>query len=64
MKKFGKKYVEASKSIEKNKEYTVSEAIKLVKETSITKFDGSVDFAMKLNDKFVDPNNYLDLQQK
>ena len=21
-------------------------------------------FAMKLNDKFVDPNNYLDLQQK
>ena len=52
MKKFSKKYVEASKKIEKNKEYSLEEAIKLVKETSITKFDGSVDFAMKLN---VDP---------
>ncbi len=52
MKKFGKKYVEASKSIEKNKEYTVSEAIKLVKETSITKFDSTVDVAINLN---VDP---------
>lgn len=52
MKKFGKKYVEASKNVEKNKEYTVSEAIKLVKETSITKFDSTVDVAIKLN---VDP---------
>ncbi len=52
MKKFGKKYVEASKKLEKNKEYSVEEAIKLVKETSITKFDSSVDIAIKLN---VDP---------
>ncbi len=52
MKKFGKKYVEASKNVEKNKEYSVSEAIKLVKETSITKFDSTVDVAIKLN---VDP---------
>ena len=52
MKKFGKKYVEASKNIEKNKEYNVTEAIKLVKETSITKFDGTIDVAIKLN---VDP---------
>lgn len=52
MKKFSKKYVEASKKCEKNKEYSLEEAIKLVKETSITKFDGSVDFAIKLN---VDP---------
>ena len=52
MKKFSKKYVEASKKCDKNKEYTLEEAIQLVKETSITKFDGSVDFAMKLN---VDP---------
>lgn len=52
MKKFSKKYVEASKKIEKDKSYSLDEAIKLVKETSITKFDGSVDFAIKLN---VDP---------
>lgn len=52
MKKFGKKYVEASNKVEKNKEYSLSEAIKLVKETSITKFDSTVDVAIKLN---VDP---------
>lgn len=52
MKKFSKKYVEASKKCDKNKEYALDEAIKLVKETSLTKFDGSVDFAIKLN---VDP---------
>ncbi len=52
MKKFGKKYVEASKNVEKNKEYTSAEAIKLAKETSITKFDGTIDVAIKLN---VDP---------
>lgn len=52
MKKFGKKYVEASKNIEKNKEYSINEAIKLVKETSITKFDSTVDIAIKLN---IDP---------
>ena len=52
MKKFGKKYVEASKNIEKNQEYTLEEAIRLVKETSITKFDSTVDVAINLN---VDP---------
>jgi len=52
MKKYSKKYVEASKKCDKKVEYSLEEAIKLVKETSITKFDGSVDFAMKLN---VDP---------
>ncbi len=49
MRKLSKKYVEASKKVEKNQEYSLEEAIKLVKDTSITKFDGSVDFAMKLN---------------
>ena len=44
-----KKYVEALKSIEKSKLYTKEEAIKLVKETSYTKFDGSVEVAMRLN---------------
>ncbi|MDO4341930.1 MAG: 50S ribosomal protein L1 [bacterium] len=49
MKKLGKKYVEASNKVEKNKTYDIEEAIKLVKETSITKFDSSVEVAMNLN---------------
>ncbi len=52
MKKFGKKYVEASQKVEKTKTYSIEEAVKLVKETSITKFDSTVDIAIKLN---VDP---------
>lgn len=47
--KKGKKYVEALKKVEKNKLYTKEEAIHLVKETSITKFDGSVELALRLN---------------
>ena len=49
MRKSGKKYVEASKKVEKNKSYTKEEAIKLVKDTSITSFDGTVEVAFKLN---------------
>ena len=49
MRKLGKKYVEASKLVEANKAYTLSEAVDLVKKTSITKFDSSVEIAMKLN---------------
>ncbi len=49
MRKLGKKYVEASKKIEKNKSYQLEEAVKLAKETSITKFDSSVELAVKLN---------------
>lgn len=49
MRKLGKKYVEASKKIEKNKSYQLDEAVKLAKETSITKFDSSVELAVKLN---------------
>ena len=49
MRKLGKKYVEASNKVEKNKTYDVEEAVKLVKETSITKFDSSVEVAMNLN---------------
>ena len=47
--KKGKKYVEAASKIEKSKAYTKEEAIKLVKETSTTKFDSSVEIAMRLN---------------
>ena len=49
MRKLGKKYVEASKKIEKSKAYQLEEAVKLAKETSITKFDSSVELAVKLN---------------
>ncbi len=52
MKKFGRKYVEAAKLVDKNKAYSAEEAIKLAKQTSVTSFDGTVDFAIKLN---VDP---------
>lgn len=47
--KKGKKYVEALSKIEKNRAYTKEEAIKLVKETSTTSFDSSVEIAIKLN---------------
>lgn len=49
MKKYGRKYVEASKLVEKNKLYSVDEATELVTKTGITKFDATVDFAVKLN---------------
>jgi len=47
--KKGKKYVEASKKLEKGKFYTKTEAVKLVKETSVAKFDESVEIAIRLN---------------
>ena len=50
--KKGKKYIKASELVEKNKLYTKEEAVKLVKETSTSKFDGTVEIAMNLN---VDP---------
>ncbi len=49
MKRVGKKYVEASEKVDKTKKYTVEEAVKLAKETSTTKFDSSVEIAIKLN---------------
>ena len=47
--KKGKKYVEASALVDKNKAYELKEAIKLVKETSTTKFDSTVEIALNLN---------------
>ncbi len=49
MKKYSKKYVEASKNIDKTKTYNVKEAIDLVKKTAITKFDSTVEVAIRLN---------------
>ena len=47
--KKGKKYVEASKLVDKTKTYELAEAIKLVKQTSTTKFDSTVEVALNLN---------------
>ena len=47
--KKGKKYLEALKQVDKNKTYTKEEAIELVKKTSITKFDSTVELALRLN---------------
>ena len=49
MRKLGKKYVEASKKVDKQNVYSAEEAIKLVKETAITKFDSTVEVALNLN---------------
>lgn len=49
MKKRSKKYTDAVSKIEKNKLYSKEEAVKLVKETSTSSFDGSVEIALRLN---------------
>ena len=49
MKKSGKKYVEASKLVDKHTNYSINEAIELAKKTAITKFDSSVELAVKMN---------------
>lgn len=49
MKKRSKKYTEAMSKVERNKMYTKEEAVKLVKETSTSSFDGTVEVAMRLN---------------
>ncbi len=48
----GKKYQEALKQIEPGKEYSLAEAAELIKSTSTTKFDSSVDIDVRLG---VDP---------
>ena len=49
MGKKSKKYTEALSKIEKGKAYSLEEAVKLVKETSTSKFDGTVELAVRLN---------------
>ena len=49
MKRRGRLYVEASKSVDKDKLYTPEEAVKLVKSLSKRKFDETVEIAMNLN---------------
>ena len=47
--KRGKKYKQACSLIENNKVYSAKEACELIKKTSTTKFDASVDVAFNLN---------------
>ena len=47
--KKGKKYIKAMELVEKHHAYTIDEAMKLVKETSTSNFDGSVEIAVRLN---------------
>jgi len=50
--KRGKKYLEAAKKIDKQNRYQVRKGLDLVKETSITSFDATVEIAFRLN---IDP---------
>jgi len=45
----GKKYQEAAKLVDKTKLYPLTEAVSLVKKTSVTKFDGTVELHINLN---------------
>jgi large subunit ribosomal protein L1 len=47
--KKGKKYIKAMELVEKHKAYTKEEAMELVKKTSTSNFDGSVEVAVRLN---------------
>jgi len=49
MKKLSKKYKVALEKVDATKLYSLEEAAKLVKETSTTKFDASVDISFNLN---------------
>ena len=49
MAKNGKKYLEAAKLVDSSKRYSIEEAAELVKKTSVTKFDATVELVFKLN---------------
>lgn len=51
MAKHGKKYLEALKKIDREKDYPVSEAVSLAKETNYTKFDGTLEGHFKIKYK-------------
>jgi large subunit ribosomal protein L1 len=54
MAKHGKKYLEAVQKIDRDKQYEPLEALQLVKETSISRFDGTVEVHIRLG---VDPRH-------
>lgn len=45
----GKKYRESAKLVDPSKMYSISEAVALLKKSGYTKFDGSVEIAVKTN---------------
>mgnify|MGYP002515305507 CR=1 FL=1 len=59
MKKLAKKYANALKEIEKGKLYTVKEASELIKKTSTTKFDSTVEVSFHLNLDTKQPDQQL-----
>lgn len=52
--KKGKKYLEKASLVEKHRDYSVDEALDLVKKVSYTKFDGTVELSVNLG---VDPRH-------
>lgn len=56
MKKYGKKYEAALKKIDTSKVYSIEEAVPVVKTTSTTKFDSTIDisFALNVNPTYAD----------
>lgn len=54
MAKFGKKYLEVAKLVDKNTTYSVADAVALAKKACFTKFDSSVEVSFNLN---VDPRH-------
>jgi large subunit ribosomal protein L1 len=66
MARHGKKYLAAVKKYDQAKEYTIEDAVKLVKEMAYAKFDESVEVSVKLNlkknhsirDTIVLPNSF------
>ncbi|ASP27811.1 50S ribosomal protein L1 [Spiroplasma corruscae] len=54
MPKLSKKLKAANAKVDRTKLYSIDEAIKLAKETSVTKFDSTIDIAFNLN---VDPRH-------
>lgn len=54
MPKHGKKYLEALKKVDRDNLYSPDEAIALVKETTFTKFDATVEAHLKLG---IDPRH-------
>jgi large subunit ribosomal protein L1 len=52
MAKRGKKYQEALKLVDRNKQYSLTEAVDLLKQVNYAKFDATVEIAFRLN---IDP---------
>jgi large subunit ribosomal protein L1 len=52
MRKHGKKYEAAAKLVDREKEYTVEEAVDLLKKASYTKFDSTIEVHMRMG---IDP---------